>query len=361
MRHSLYTIILFTTLTAAVFVACTKDGDIIYVLDPTDAPSTSPLVTVVYDPDALGDHSYNDLIYQGVEHAASKFHLRTMQLSPITREEGLAYLENIFQQMSTQRDTIRRLFIVTSPAYDSWLRQNNRRLENNPYADLLYLETTTPLEGKGSTLYLPYYGAMYEAGAITTLYSDEVLLVGANRENESVAEAMQGFQDGFATDYISPKFEKRLFVDYIGQHQDEGFSISDSLAVQMMTKPAWNRDYTIPMIVPVCGGAGMSFQRMSEVLIQYLFMGVDVEKISGNCQHSVVKHIDEAIMECVHKWLSPNGMPKHQSLGLASGYTEVLQYSIPSIFTQMFQDDISEELHQTIHEEAIRREEDYGK
>ena len=31
--------------------------------------------------------------------------------------------------------------------------------------NLLYLETSEPLDGKGSTLCLPYYGAMYEGGA----------------------------------------------------------------------------------------------------------------------------------------------------------------------------------------------------
>ena len=33
------------------------------------------------------------------------------------------------------------------------------------YNALLYLETSEPLDGKGSTLCLPYYGAMYEGGA----------------------------------------------------------------------------------------------------------------------------------------------------------------------------------------------------
>ncbi len=65
--------------------------------------------------------------------------------------------------------------------------------------DLLYLETDTPLEGKGSTLYIHYYRAMYEAGAITPCFSPDVLLVGANPENKSVAEAIQGFCDGYNT------------------------------------------------------------------------------------------------------------------------------------------------------------------
>ena len=72
------------------FAACTKEGDVIYQTDPADAPSTTPLVTVIYDPNGVGDGNYNDL---------------------------------------------------------------------------LYLETSEPLDGKGSTLCLPYYGAMYEGGA----------------------------------------------------------------------------------------------------------------------------------------------------------------------------------------------------
>ena len=72
------------------FAACTKEGDVIYQTDPADAPSAKPLVTVIYDPNGVGDGNYNAL---------------------------------------------------------------------------LYLETSEPLDGKGSTLCLPYYGAMYEGGA----------------------------------------------------------------------------------------------------------------------------------------------------------------------------------------------------
>ena len=76
-----------------------------------------------------------------------------------------AYLETLFEQMSAAQDTVRRLFIVAAASYDDYLRRNNNRLAANPYTDLLYLETSEPLDGKGSTLCLPYYGAMYEGGA----------------------------------------------------------------------------------------------------------------------------------------------------------------------------------------------------
>ena len=100
------------------FAACTKEGDVIYQTDPADAPSTTPLVTVIYDPNAVGDGNYNDLIYQSVEQAAKEHGLRTMHLSPSSRTEGLAYLETLFQQMSAAQDTVRRLFIVAAASYD---------------------------------------------------------------------------------------------------------------------------------------------------------------------------------------------------------------------------------------------------
>ncbi len=50
-------LILASMLTLA---ACTKEGDVIYQTDPADAPSAKPLVTVIYDPNAVGDGNYND-------------------------------------------------------------------------------------------------------------------------------------------------------------------------------------------------------------------------------------------------------------------------------------------------------------
>ncbi len=354
-----------------VVVSCTKEGDTVYVTSPVDAAASAPLVTVVYDPDALGDCSFNDLIYVGVERAALEYGLRTMHLSPSTREEGLACLENFVSRASTSRsageastpdgggqsESIRRLLIVASNGYDQWVRQNNRRLESDPYTDLLYLETPTPLDGKGSTIYMPYYGAMYEAGAIMPHFSSEVLLVGANPEGRPVAEAMQGFQDGYATSFFTPYIEKILYVEYIGQQAGEGYSIADSMAMRMITSVPWQRKGSVPAIVPICGGAGRTFQRLSEMLLQYLFMGVDVERVSPNTQQAAVKHVDRAVEQTIGRWLSPEGMPKHQSLGLASGYTEVLLSPVVGVFTTLTYGVLDDGLRKTIHEEAIIKEE----
>ena len=62
-------------------VACTKEGDTIYQPNPNEKkPPTTPLVTVIYGPNGLGDRSYNDLIYKGVEMAAKLYGVRILQL-----------------------------------------------------------------------------------------------------------------------------------------------------------------------------------------------------------------------------------------------------------------------------------------
>ena len=337
--------------------SCSKEGDTIYQSPPEDLPAQSPLVTVVYDPDALGDRSYNDLIYKGVEQAAKEHGLRTLQLSPSSRQEGLAYLENLFTDLSTRQDTIRRLVIVTSPLYDEFLRKNNRRLEKNPRADLLYLETRTPLEGKGSTLYVPYYGAMFEAGAIAVHFSSEVLLVGANPRNESVKDALQGFRDGFATDIFPYNREKTLNVEYLGSAADEGFSIEDTTAMKFLIDR--EDQYVLPLLVPVCGGAAGTFHRMNETLQFCFIMGVDVPMVSTSCPYSAVKRVDRAVAQCITQWLSSDGMPKHQSLGLADDFTGVEIHTVSSLMSIAFHGELTDDILKAAHDEAVRKEAEY--
>lgn len=345
-------------LAALLMTACTKDGDIIYMQDPNEeSASTKPLVTVIYGPGDLGDRRYCDQIYASVERAAAAYGLRTMQLSPQSYDEGIRYLDMMFRQMSAATDTVRRLFIVPQPAYDTYIRANSHRLKDNPCADLLYLETSTPLEGKGSTLYLPYYGAMFEAGALTQMEQVKTVLVGANPHIAPVAEAMQGFTDGFATDYSSlsqQRGEKELRTVYLSDRVGGGFSIADTTAMRLMDE--WNEG-GYGYIVPVCGGAFNTFNRLNTAMMgTFLIVGIDTDDQAYFTPITAVKHIDRAVALCISQWMSPGGMPKHQVLGLADGYTEVKTYWEWSLI------DVPEaSVLSAIHEEAIRKEAAYEK
>lgn len=208
--------------------SCNKDGEIIYQPNPNEEqPAATPLVTVIYGPNGLGDRSYCDLIYKGVEAAGEKYGVRTLQLSPESETQGLAYIETMFQQMENLNDTVRRLFVTPSPVYDAYIRANNHRLEKNPNADLLYMETTTPLEGKGSTFYIDYYGAMYMGGGLScSIYHGLLTLVLANPYTQSVVEAGEGFEAGF---HEAPRFQRHYNVDfhkrYLSEEPVGGFTI----------------------------------------------------------------------------------------------------------------------------------------
>ena len=93
------------------FAACTKDGNTIYQTNPDEEkPSTAPLVTVIYGPNGLGDRSYCDLIYKGVEEAAKKYGVRTLHLSPVSEEQGLAYLDRRVYSLFAPR-VIPRIYV----------------------------------------------------------------------------------------------------------------------------------------------------------------------------------------------------------------------------------------------------------
>ena len=345
-------------LSVLIFASCTKEGNTIYQPDPDEPKaSTAPLVTVIYGKDALGDRSYNDLLYVGVEEAAAKYGLRTMQLSPISDEEGQGYLHSMFETVKNQDDTIRRLFIVTTSTYDELVRMNSHVFDNNPYADLLYLETSEPLESSGSTLYLPYYGAMYEAGAIMpSTHYNECMLVIANPQDETCNSSAKGFADGFMTDYYEVRDywgdieEKKLETCYLADKAGEGYNIPDSTAFRILNKV--NETFDYGYIIPLCGGSGVKLRYLGDVSLGNGCMGVDIE--SPDAVISAVKHIDRAVGLCIGQWLSPEGMPKHQVLGLKEGYTEVIVYHY-----DLYDNYITDELRQQIHEDAIRKEADY--
>lgn len=322
--------------------------------DPSDIPSGAPLVTVVYNPGALGDRSYNDLIYTGIERAALSRGLRTMQLSPSTTSEGLVILQEYFKQMSSPRDTVRRLLIVTGVEYEDFLRQNSNALEGNPLADLLYLETKEPLSGKGSTICLPYYGAMFEAGAVSCAFSDEVLLIAANSVMPAIQESVKGFTEGFNANYLPSDEDKALRIEWLSDEAGGGFAIDDNEAMRLLYGDG--HFDVAPLVFPICGGASGTFYRMSDLLGGFDYIGIDSPSLSPHCPFSVVKHIDKAVDYCIGQWLSSDGMPKHQSLSFADGWTEVVLHPYTEMQKVFAEELLTAELLRTIHETAVSKE-----
>lgn len=339
--------------------ACKKEP--VYLPDPADAPSTAPMVTVVYDPGALGDLTYNDLIFEGVERATFGHGIRTRQYAPQSKEEGLSFLSGIFDSMSDPADTVRQLLIIAGSSYDEWVRANNRRLEANPRADLLYFETKVPLEGKGSSVHIRTYGAMYEAGAFSPLFANQVLLVAANPYD--VEDAVKGFQAGFRSNIAkefeyTPYGERTLAVEYLSDNPGEGYSIDDASAIHLMYDQPWTEDLS-RLIVPCCGGASAVFRRLAESDTFFSVLGMDKEILSTACQYAVLKHADQVAELCIGQWMSETGLPKHQSLGLDEYYTETVFCPAEPEDMGVIIDLVTGQRKSAIRQEAIEKEAEY--
>ena len=90
-------------------------------------------------------------------------------------------------------------------------------------------------------------------------------------------------------------------------------------------------------------------------------MGIDVQNMAANSMFSAVKHIDWAVGLDVLKWILGNDIPKHETLGLAFGYTELVvhahDYASGLMGVDCYVTAPSDSLLQQIREEAIRKEE----
>lgn len=251
---------------------------------------------------------------QRVERAAQRHGLRTLQFSPESDEEGLAYLETIINEMEQTSDTVRRLLITPGIGYDTFIRANNHRLESNPRADLLYLETNTPLESKGSTLYIDYYGAMCMGGCMVHYtaydYTDKELvsLVLANPHTESVREAGEGFVAGFndAQD-VEPL---ALHIRYLSQEPVGGFTLSDTAAIRIIREESTYlfEDTESITLVPVCGGAMHNLIRAIQgtqlfAMNQYIGIDGDMNADKFFCPFSILKHVDRVMEDYIGMWL----------------------------------------------------------
>ena len=332
---------LFLLATMLALVACTKEGDTIYKPTPgEEQPATTPLVTVIYGPNGLGDRSYCDLIYKGVEAAAKQYGVRTLQLAPESEEQGLAYLETMFSQMENATDTVRRLFVTPSPVYDAYIRKNNKRLEKNPYADLLYMETTTPLEGKGSTFYIDYYGAMYMGGCMAHL---------------------AGYND---SPHWDDRYPVQLHVRYLSDEPVGGFTMADSTAMRIYQEEKHyfdEEEMNDVTFVPICGGAMHAIFRalhsnlFSSVNDSYVGIDGDMTYEKEYCLFSIVKHIDKVMVDYIGLWLK-GLMPKHQTLGLADGATGTIKKNYRFVGAngyQLFEERVDMD---SLRQVAIRKE-----
>ena len=95
-------------------------------------------------------------------------------------------------------------------------------------------------------------------------------------------------------------------------------------------------------------------------------VGIDVFYDSYYSPYSIVKHIDRALLQSIRQWFANGTMPKHQTLGLKEGYTEVtlnpnsdIYIWAPPGYEGETTPCLTEEMKKEMHEEAVRKEEEH--
>ena len=236
----------------------------------------------------------------------------------------------------------------------------NKRLEANPRADLLYFETKEPLDGKGSSVHISFYGAMYLAGVVTPLFSKEVLMVAANPYD--VKDAIEGFKAGFNSEFSQSLAEgigpdRKIFIEYLAEQPGQGFSIDDAAALHLMYEPPWSSEYS-KTIVPLCGGASAVFRRLAENDPSFSFLGIDNIILSTSSSYAAIKHSDYIVEVCIGEWISEEGLPKHQTFGLDGYYCE-MNFRPAEIEDKDVFIDFLIETFPALYREAVEKEAEY--
>lgn len=219
------------------FAACSDD-------DPQGLQQDeTPLLVVVYPIDGLGDRSYVDNIYRGVEKAALQYGLKVQHLMPYTYEEGTAYIENFMK--SEAEEPNRRLYIITEPTFEELVTRLAPQFAESDKRQLLFLETRKEIP-HAHTLYLPFYGVNFAAGRLAQQLADvdRVAIFQANEQLAILKEATQGFTEGFEAG------EGQSLHTYIMDEGFLGFAMADKLYQE-----SYRINELFDLVLPLCGGS----------------------------------------------------------------------------------------------------------
>lgn len=318
------------------FAACSDDNG-----GGIPAPAERKEVTVIYSTSGVGDDGYNSAILRGVVQAYKDLGFRLDQHMPANLDEATR-ISATWVADSAQAPT-QRLLVLASSEYEPLL--DKLAAGPLPSADDVMLLESRRTDLPAYTLYLPLYGASYEAGYISGLlpYGNLSAIVCANPTDSTLTDGCRGFADGYYR-----RFGQAPPVHYLDQTTN-GYAMSDSLYRLCHTFDA-EYSFVYPLVGGSLGGL-LRFTREYPHTFYTCGLDTDCSQLSSRVAFSVVKHIDRAVNSFLTQWVSDVPQPRHQRMGLGSGMVEV-------VLAPGYDEFLGKELT-TITSEALRKEELY--
>lgn len=280
-------------------------------------------ITLMMDPNGLGDLGNNDLIYQGVENFCNiEKSIDKTLVVPSDWNDALTQIKN--WQSDTLNGNTRRLLILANENYGQLIETLN--LQNSSNSQVL-------LVGGLDTCYNVYtrsismYGISYWVGLVTAqlfkLFKDSsepsFYLLAANDKDKNMIAGVDGFIDGVQTMWGNNT--NACVVDYVSHEANGGYT-----DFEKMYKILGNRPQNINFIYPLLNGNNMPLlyyflqneaDMYSSTENQIFFMSGtgfhnELVNITGFVLYSIFTDYSLLMQNFLSYWYNQDDFPMHK-------------------------------------------------
>ena len=287
----------------------------IYIDKPVDRQ-----VVIFSSIGGAGDNGYNDLIAKGLTRVyMDKSGVSMNYLTPESMGQADSLVHKWINESS--RTVAHTLLILSSSDYreltERIISDNNFKSDNE--IEILTFEIPElPLSQNNIKAYsfmIPMDGASYQAGVFAAeMGCTNPLIWLAYEKDPLLLRAANGFEEGYKS--ITGQVPDRRYLS----DDWHGYSMDKEAYMQME-----EIDGKYDFVYPVMGGSNMGIYRyLRENPGGPWVAGMDVDQssYSSNVVGSVVKHIDDLLVELVRGWI--NGVPieHYKEYDTQSGYIE---------------------------------------
>lgn len=299
--------------------ACQDDAN-----DPDDMQSEQNRyktdISILFSPQGLGDHAYNDLILKGALEAQQETGTEVTIYSPSTLEEGEGLIEYWLYYIIADSTKNNALVIAGNeyePFVKDWIERKKDTLTEELLRKILLFETSDT-ELPVYTFMINMYGASYIAGSIATLFTDSAAVIAANPTDLSLKRNVDGFRDGFLDNAGLSVATSYLASDFNGYSMpQEAYEQTDSLT-----------DLNYQFIYPVAGGSNQGVYRYSREHPDKFYtagMDVNLSAYSAHITFSTVKHVDQVVKKYIQQFCTrlSFGDIMHATYGIAERYADI--------------------------------------
>lgn len=289
----------------------------------TDDDAPSPLthrIAGIVSASGIGDQGYVDRIVIGYERVyfglAPSAHMQIYTPRSVDEAYDISLLN-----VAKAKDGVPTLIILGSaeflPVADSLL--SDRSLSGSNVSVLLFeVDSLAPAlnDLHFHTFSISTYQACHEAGQYVAEEGFERPLIWLANPGDW---QLDSFRDGFSNGYFSVK-GTRPDVKCLVAADYSGYNLSDS-AYRAMPELSEKYDF----LFPVMGGSNLGifrYLRENPDGPHVAGMDVDQSQYANNIEGSVIKHIDQAIVDFTNDWMAGERIPSHASYDVTSGYAE---------------------------------------